>query len=185
MPKNHIAGRLRGVQVLLSSDDIAARVRALGAAIARDYADSTDLVLVGVMRGSVCFLADLMRAIERPLRIDFCGVRSYSGTTGGNPELISDLLGEVRGADVIVVEDIIERGVTLRAAMELISRQGPASLDVCALLRKDVPREWEPKARYIGFEIGPEFVVGYGLDYEQRFRNLPHIGIPEPGELAG
>jgi hypoxanthine phosphoribosyltransferase len=171
------------MRLLLSSDDIADRVRALGAAIARDYAGSRDLVLVGVMRGSVCFLADLMRAIDRPLRIDLCGVRSYSGTEGGDPELLSHLLGDVRGADVIVVEDIIERGMTLRAATELISQQRPASLEVCALLRKDVPREWEPKARYVGFEIGPEFVVGYGLDYEQRFRNLPYIGVPEPGEL--
>lgn len=160
-------------------------MRELGAAIAHDYAGSHDLVLVGVMRGSVCFLADLMRAIERPLRIDFCAVRSYTGTTGGAPELVTDLLGDVRGADVVIVEDIIERGVTLRAAMELVQRQGPASVEIAALLRKDVKREWEPVARYVGFEIGPEFVVGYGLDYEQRFRNLPYIGVPEAGDLAG
>jgi len=173
------------VRVLLSSNQIQARVREMGAGISRDYATSTDLVLVGVMRGSVCFLADLMRAIDRPLRIDFCAVRSYSGTSGGTPELVTNLLGDVRGADVVIVEDIIERGVTLQAVMQLVERQEPKSVALCTLLRKDIVRNWEPKVRYVGFEIGPEFVVGYGLDYEQRFRNLPYVGIPDPGEIDG
>lgn len=171
------------MRVLLTKEQIDQRVRELGAEITRDYADSNDLVLVGVMRGSVCFLADLMRAIDRPLRIDFCAVQSYEGTTGGKPGLVTDLLGDVRGADVVLVEDIIERGVTLRAALELVKRSEPASVRICALLQKDVPRDWEPEAAYVGFEIGPEFVLGYGLDYNQRFRNLPYIANPNEDDL--
>jgi len=171
------------VRALLTKEQIDQRVRELGAEIARDYADSPDLVLVGVMRGSLCFLADLMRAIDRPLRIDMCSVQSYEGTKGGDPGSVTDLLGDVRGADVVLVEDIIERGVTLRAALELVKRGEPASVRICALLQKDIPRDWEPNATYVGFEIGPEFVVGYGLDYNQRFRNLPYIGVPDEEDL--
>ncbi|MCC7364451.1 MAG: hypoxanthine phosphoribosyltransferase [Dehalococcoidia bacterium] len=172
------------VRVLITAEEIASCVRELGARIADDYRDSPDLVLVGVLRGSFCFLADLARAIHVPLRVDCIGLASYAGDRAGAVRITSDLVENIEGADVIVVEDIIERGSTLGAALELLAARQPASLAVCSILRKDVPREHDIDARYVGFEIADEFVVGYGLDYAQRFRNLPYIGIPGPEDLA-
>lgn len=173
------------VQTLISADEIRGRVRALAKQISADYAASPDLVLVGVLRGSVCFLADLMREIDLPLRFDCIGLKSYAGTEGGTPIVTTELIDVVAGADVLLVEDIVERGTTLRAALDAVSALGPRSLEICALLRKAIAGQGPlPPARYIGFEIGPEFVVGYGLDYNQRFRNLPCIAIPSPADLA-
>ncbi|MBI5949953.1 MAG: hypoxanthine phosphoribosyltransferase [Chloroflexi bacterium] len=167
------------MKVLLDEATIAARVRELGAAITADYRESGDLVLVGIMRGAVCFLADLMRAIDLPLRVGMLDVRSYQGTGPGQPSIQGDVPGGLAGADVVVVEDIIDRGVTLDAVMTALRWERPASVEVCALLRKPgkcSPR-WLTGVKYDGFDIGEEFVVGYGLDYDQRWRNLPYVAL--------
>ena len=165
---------------LISAEAIGARVHELGAEIARDFAGAPDLVLVGVLRGSFCFLADLARAIDLPLRIDLVALRSYDGETGGDVRVLAGPFGSVRGASVVLVEDIIERGATVTEAVALLEREGARSVDVCTLL-------WKPSARaaagrYVGFEVPDEFVVGYGLDFEQRYRNVPFIGVLDDDE---
>jgi len=169
------------VKVLLDEATIAARVRELGAAIAADYGGARDLVLVGIMRGAVCFLADLMRAIDLPLRVGTLDVRSYHGTAGGQPSVQGDVPGGLAGADVIVVEDIIDRGLTLDAVVTSLRWERPGSIAVCALLRKpgSCSAKWLTGVKYVGFEIEDEFVVGYGLDYEQRWRNLRYVAVWE------
>ncbi len=172
------------MKVLLDEATIAARVRELGAAITADYRDSRDLVLVGIMRGAVCFLADLMRAIDLPLRIGTLDVRSYHGTAAGPPNVRGDVPGGLAGADLVVVEDIIDRGVTLDAVVTSLKWERPASIEVCALLRKpgSCSPQWLTGVKYAGFDIGDEFVVGYGLDYDQRWRNLPYVALWEEGD---
>jgi hypoxanthine phosphoribosyltransferase len=170
---------------LISAEQISARVRELGAEIARDYASSNDLVLIGMLRGAVCFLPDLMRAIDLPLRVGFLGLHRYSGTLGGDLRLSADEMDNVAGADVIVVEDIIEHGTTLNAALELLRDRLPGTISVATLLRKrELVRFAFDELRYVGFEIGPEFVVGYGLDHDQRYRNLPFVAVLEAGDRA-
>lgn len=165
---------------LIPAADIAARVRELGAVIGADYRDSPDVVLVGVLRGSFCFLADLARAIEIPVRIDLLALRSYQATSGGEVERLAGPFDSVAGADVILVEDIIERGSTVDCASELVMAAGARSVAVCTLLWK--PAAGGPRARYTGFEVADEFVVGYGLDLDQRLRNLPYVAVLEPGD---
>lgn len=170
---------------LISAETIADRVRELGAEITRDYAGSNDLVLIGMLRGSVCFLPDLMRAIGLPMRIGFLGLHRYDGTVGGDLRLSADETDNIAGADVIVVEDIVEKGTTLHAALDLLRERLPGSLAVVALLQKPGLAEFPlPELRYVGFEAGPEWVVGYGLDLDQRYRNLPYIAALEREDLA-
>ncbi|MFN8507691.1 MAG: phosphoribosyltransferase family protein [Dehalococcoidia bacterium] len=165
---------------LIPADAIAARVRELGAEITRDYRDSPGLVLVGILRGSLCFLADLARAIDLPVRIDVMALRSYAGETGGTVELLAGPFDPVEGADVLLVEDIIERGATVARATASLLAAGARSVEVCALLWK--PAGGGAPGRYTGFEIPDAFVVGYGLDLDQRYRNLPFVAIlDEPG----
>jgi hypoxanthine phosphoribosyltransferase len=174
------------VRELLSADAIAGRVQELGATITQDYAGSPGLVLVGVLRGSLCFMSDLMRATAIPTRVELVDVRSYRGTQGGKPRLRLDLRGDLAGLDVLVVEDIVERGTTLSAVLAALRVHQPRTLAVAALLRKPAPAEpGRPEPRYVGFEISDEFVVGYGLDYDERFRHLPFIGVPDADDLAG
>lgn len=166
------------MQPLISASTIAHRVRELGASIRADYAASPDPVLVGVLRGSLPFLADLMRAIDRPLRVDLLTIRSYQGTGAAPPELLSGLSEPLAGSDVLVVEDIVDRGETIAAVTGVLAASGARSVAVCSLLvrrERALPPGIEP--RYAGFEIGPDFVVGYGLDYNQRYRNLPYIAV--------
>ncbi|MGE5597579.1 MAG: phosphoribosyltransferase [Hyphomicrobiales bacterium] len=170
---------------LIPAVRIRRRVEELGEEIARDYARSDDLVLVGLLRGSVCFLADLMRAIDRPLRIECLDLRSYNGYRAGEVIVYSSELTGLEGADVIIVDDVLDRGRTIQAAIDMARSLGPASVEACTLLRKDVARSPEVSVRYVGFDIGPDFVVGYGLDYSQRFRNLPFVGIPSASDLSG
>jgi hypoxanthine phosphoribosyltransferase len=166
---------------LISADRIADRVRALGAGITQDYASSADLVLVGMLRGSVCFLPDLMRAIDLPLRVGFLGLHRYDGTLGGDLRLSADETDNLAAADVVIVEDIVEHGTTLNAALELLRDRMPRSVAVATLLWKPGSAKFSfEELRYVGFEIGPEFVVGYGLDHDQRYRNLPFVGVFEP-----
>ncbi len=168
-------------RVLLHPDEIQERVRALGAEIRRDYAGRR-VIFVGILRGAVVFLADLIRALDAPVMIDFMAVSSYgkSTTSSGVVRISKDLNESIEGEHVVVVEDIIDSGLTLRYLVDLLRRRNPASLRVCTLLLKDRPRDYAVALDYVGFTIPDEFVVGYGLDYAGYYRNLPYIGVLAP-----
>jgi hypoxanthine phosphoribosyltransferase len=168
---------------LLTADAIAARVAALGQEIARDTPPG-QLTVVGVLRGAFVFMADLVRAIPRDLRCDFLGVRSYGDATvsSGIVEITGDLLLPIAGEHVVLVEDIVDTGLTLRYLVEILEARKPASLRVCALLSKPSRRRVEVPVHHVGFEVPDEFVVGYGLDAAQRYRNLPHIAVLESSD---
>lgn len=170
-----VAGR---VEVLISEVDLRARVKALGEEITRDYA-GRPLVVVGVLKGSFIFLADLVRAIDLPVLVDFIGVSSYQGTTTtGAVKITSDLTRPIDGKDVLLVEDIVDTGLSMRYLLDNLSVRRPASLRVCALLEKPARARVKVPIDYRGFVIGDEFVVGYGLDWDGRMRNLPFVGVP-------
>jgi hypoxanthine phosphoribosyltransferase len=165
-------------RVLLSADQIAARTRELGAQITRDYAGRS-LVLVPVLKGSFVFAADLARAVEAPLRIDFLGVRSYGAGTesSGVVQITHDLSRPIEGEDVLLVEDIVDTGLTVAHLVALLETRGPRSVRVCALLHKPSRARASAVVDYVGFTIDDRFVVGYGLDFDERHRNLPYIGV--------
>lgn len=165
---------------MLSSKDIAARVKALGEQITAEYKDK-NLVLVVVLKGSFIFAADLCRHIDLPLRVDFLGVRSYGeGTeTSGVVQITQDLSKPIAGEHVLIVEDIVDTGLTIAHLMDLFRTRGPKSVNVCALLHKPARARVEVKIDYLGFTIEDKFVVGYGLDFAERHRNLPYIGVVE------
>jgi len=174
----HAHHRLGGddVEVLLPADRLRARVEEIGREITRDYA-GRPLVLVGVLKGALVFLADLMRAIDLPLSLDFVGLSSYVGAqTSGKIELTSDLTRPIAGKDVILVEDIVDTGLTMHWLLQRLEERDPASLAVCALLVKPTRARVAVPVRYRGFDIADEFVVGYGLDHDGRLRNLPYVG---------
>jgi hypoxanthine phosphoribosyltransferase len=174
------------LEILYSEEQIKARVSELGAQITRDYADK-DLVVVGVLKGSVVFLADLIRSIDSNLTIDFMAVSSYKdGTVStGDVEILKDLTNPIRGKDVIICEDIVDTGLTLFRLMEILGSRGANSLKIASLLDKPEPRiKKELKIDYCGFQIPNKFVVGYGLDAAGRYRNLPFIGIVINPEIA-
>ena len=169
------------VTTMLSAAQIAARVAELGAQITRDYADRR-LVLVSVLKGSFVFTADLCRAIDIPsVRVEFLGVRSYGeGTSSsGVVQITQDLAHPIEGEDVLLVEDIIDTGLTIAHLLELFRTRHPASLKVCSLLHKPARTKVEVPVHYLGFTIEDRFVVGYGLDWAERYRNLPYIGVVE------
>jgi hypoxanthine phosphoribosyltransferase len=169
------AGR---VEVLIGEADLRARVGALGEQITRDYA-GRPLVVVGVLKGSFIFLADLVRAIDLPLTVDFIGISSYQGSrTTGVVQITSDLGRSIEGKDVLLVEDIVDTGLTMRYLLDNLATRGPSSLKVCALLEKPARARIRVPIDYRGFVIGDEFVVGYGLDWDGRMRNLPFVGVP-------
>ena len=165
---------------MLSSEQIAARVKELGAQIAAEYKDR-NLVLVVVLKGSFIFASDLCRAIDANVRIDFLGVRSYGeGTeTSGVVQITQDLSRPIAGEDVIIVEDIVDTGLTIAHLMDLFRTRGPRSVKVCSLLHKPARARVAVKVDFLGFTIEDKFVVGYGLDFAERYRNLPYIGIVE------
>jgi hypoxanthine phosphoribosyltransferase len=165
---------------LLSTDEIAARVRDLGAEITREYAGKT-LVLVCVLKGSFVFAADLARAIDLPVRIDFLGVRSYGvdTETSGVVQITHDLSRPIDHEHVLLIEDIVDTGLTIAHLMDLLRTRSPASVRVCALLHKPARARIEVKIDFLGFTIEDRFVVGYGLDFAERYRNLPYIGVVE------
>ena len=174
------------LEILYSEEQIKARVSELGAQITRDYADK-DLVVVGVLKGSVVFLADLIRSIDSNLTIDFMAVSSYKdGTVStGDVEILKDLTNPIRGKDVIICEDIVDTGLTLFRLMEILGSRGANSLKIASLLDKPEPRiKKELKIDYCGFQIPNKFVVGYGLDAAGRYRNLPFIGVVINPEIA-
>ncbi|NUQ78055.1 MAG: hypoxanthine phosphoribosyltransferase [Polyangiaceae bacterium] len=168
------------VSTLLSAEEIAARVRELGAQITRDYKDRR-LVLVCVLKGSFIFTADLCRAIDLPLRIEFLGVRSYGeGTSSsGVVQITQDLSKPIEGEDILIVEDIVDTGLTIAHLLELFRTRKPSTLKVCALLHKPARTKIEVPISYLGFTIPDRFVVGYGLDWAERYRNIPFIGVVE------
>ena len=169
-------------KVLLSEDELKKIVEDLGAKITEDY-KGKKLVVVSVLKGSVVFMADLMRAIKIPCSIDFMAVSSYgSGTkTSGVVKIIKDLDSEVVcGSDLLIVEDILDSGVTLEYLMKVLSARNPNSIKICTLLDKPERRKANIKADYSGAQIPDAFVVGYGLDYDEKYRNLPFVGILKP-----
>jgi hypoxanthine phosphoribosyltransferase len=163
-------------EILVQPDDLQQRVRALGRQISEDYADK-DLLLIGVLKGAVFFLSDLMRQIDVPCEVDFMAVASYGSSTesSGVVRILKDLDAAIEGRDVLIVEDIVDSGLTLNYLLRTLRTRGPASLEVCALLTKPDRREVDTPVRYIGFEIPNRFAIGYGLDHAERFRNLPYV----------
>lgn len=168
------------VRPLITAEEIAARVKALGAQIQQDYADRR-LVLVCVLKGSFVFTADLCRAIDLPLRIEFLGVRSYGEGTqsSGIVQITQDLSRSIEGEDILIVEDIVDTGLTIGHLLDLFATRKPASLKVCALLHKPARTKVQVPIHYLGFTIEDKFVVGYGLDWAERYRNVPFIGVVE------
>lgn len=159
---------------VVAEDDLKRRVVELGESIARDHAES-DLRLVTILRGGLIFLSDLCRAIDLPLQVDFMAVSSYSGGAPGTVRITKDLDDPIDGANVIVVEDIVDTGLTLNYILRNLRSRNPASLEVCTMLDKDVRRIVDLPIAYRGFEIPDRFVVGYGLDYRGLYRNLPYV----------
>ncbi len=170
--------------VLLSEETIRARVQELADEVSRDYADKGDLVLVGVLKGSFIFLADLSRALSIPRTIEFIAVSSYgSGSVStGAVRLIMDVRGNIEGRHVLIVEDIVDTGHTLQYLLGILESHRPASIRTCSLLHKAEAAEVDVNIDYVGFSIGNEWVVGYGLDFAERDRTLPYIGIVTPDD---
>jgi hypoxanthine phosphoribosyltransferase len=163
-------------ETLVPEDRLAQRVRELAAEISRDYADG-DLLLVGVLKGAVFFLSDLMRHLEIPVEVDFMAVASYGSATksSGVVRILKDLDAVIEGRDVLIVEDIVDSGLTLQYLLRNLAGRDPRSLEVCALLVKPERAKVELPTRYVGFEIPNRFAIGYGLDYAERYRNLPYV----------
>ncbi len=168
------------ISVLISEQELKAKVKELGAQITEDYKDK-NMLLIGVLRGGVIFMSDLMRYIDLPIEIDFMQVSSYgSGTvTSGNVKILKDTETSVEGRDVLIAEDILDTGTTLHSLIDLIRKRGATSVKICTILNKPARRRVELVPDYVGFDIPDKFVVGYGLDYDQKYRNLPYVGVVE------
>lgn len=163
---------------LVTQEAMRARVRELGKEITRDYRGK-DLMVIGILKGGIMFFADLTRAIRLPLQMDFLLVKSQrrKGAQSGKIKVLSDVTEEIQGRHVLIVEDIVDSGRTVEQLIKRLRKQKPASLEVCALLSKTVRREIRVKVQYVGFEIPDQYVVGYGLDYQQKYRNLPYLAV--------
>ena len=172
-------------QVLITEADIQAKLAEMGAKITADYRDRS-LLLVGVLKGAFVVMADLARHIELPLQFDFMAVSSYGAATktSGVVRILKDLDHDLRDRDVLVVEDIVDSGLTLKYLLKNLAGRKPATLEVAALLRKEGIQQVPLDVRYVGFDIPNEFVVGYGLDYAEKYRNLPFIGKLRPSAYA-
>jgi hypoxanthine phosphoribosyltransferase len=169
-------------EVLISASEIERRVNELGVEIARDYAGK-DVLFIGVLKGVTCFMADLMRHTALSVSVDFMTISSYEGDRSGAVRIVQDLTENIRGRDVLIIEDIVDTGMTLNHLMKQLQAREPSRLRVCALLDKRVRRLVDVPLDYVGFEVPDEFVVGYGLDYRQRFRNLPFVATLRPEAL--
>ena len=165
-------------ETLVSAEELQRRVRELSAEISGDY-EGRDLVLIGVLKGAVLFLADLMRQLTVPCEVDFMAVSSYGSATdsSGVVRILKDLDAPIEGRDVLIVEDIIDSGLTLQYLVRSLRARAPGSLEVCALLTKPERRRVDLPIRYVGFEIPNRYVIGYGLDYAQRYRNLSYVAV--------
>jgi hypoxanthine phosphoribosyltransferase len=168
-------------ETLVSAEDLERRVRELGAEVSADYRNKDDLLLIGVLKGAVPFIADLMRELSVPCEVDFMAVSSYGSSTdsSGVVRILKDLDASIEGRHVLVVEDIVDSGLTLHYLIKNLRARNPASLEVCALLTKPERRRVDLPIRYVGFEIPNRFAIGYGLDHAQRFRNLRHVAVLE------
>jgi len=169
-------------EVLITEEELQARIAELGKAISADY-QGRDLLAVCILRGAVVFLSDLIRQIAVPHEIDFMAVSSYGGTStesSGVVRILMDLTTSIEGRDVLIVEDIVDTGLTLDYIIDNLKTRRPASLRTCALLNKHERRKVDVPLDYVGFDIPNKFVVGYGLDYEEKYRNLPFIGVLKP-----
>jgi hypoxanthine phosphoribosyltransferase len=173
-------------RILISGEEIQSKIRELGDVITEDYRGK-DLLLVGVLKGAFVVMADLSRHIRLPLQFDFMAVSSYGAATktSGVVRILKDLDHDIKGRDVLLVEDIVDSGLTLAYLLKNLRARGPASLEVCALLHKAEVQQVSLDIRYRGFEIPPEFVVGYGLDYSERYRNLPYVATLKPQAYGG
>ncbi|MGH3000833.1 MAG: hypoxanthine phosphoribosyltransferase [Gaiellaceae bacterium] len=171
-------------EVLIEPDALQQRVAELGEEISADYA-GRDLLLVGVLKGAVFFMADLMRHLTIPCEIDFMAISSYGDSTdsSGVVRILKDLDINIEGRHVLVVEDIIDSGLTLSYLIRNLEAREPATLEICALLTKPERREIDVPVRYVGFEIPNRFVIGYGLDFAERYRNLPYVGVLDPARI--
>jgi hypoxanthine phosphoribosyltransferase len=172
-------------EILIEPERLQRRVTELGAEISRDYADG-EVLLIGILKGAVIFIADLMRRLEVPCEVDFMAVSSYGSSTdsSGVVRILKDLETSIAGRDVLIVEDIIDSGLTLHYLIRSLRARDPRSLEVCALLTKPERRRVEDPIRYVGFEIPNRFVVGYGLDHAQRFRNLDYVAVLDDSAAA-
>lgn len=167
-------------RILLDEAKIAARLDALAHEIDTAYAGG-EIRAVGILKGSVFFLTDLLKRLKSPVTVDFIQVRSYAGTaSSGNIQLIHDLSMDIEGKDVLIFEDVVDTGRTLRRMLELISARRPRTLRIAALLKKRLPENANLPVDYLGFTIGPEFVIGYGLDLDEKYRNLPYVAVWNP-----
>jgi hypoxanthine phosphoribosyltransferase len=176
----------RGVsKILIDEETLRTRIAELGAEISEDYRDK-DLLLVGVLKGAVFFMADLMRNLSISCEVDFMAISSYGDSTdsSGVVRILKDLDLNIEGRHVLVVEDIIDSGLTLSYLIRNLESREPATLEICALLTKPDRREIDVPVRYTGFEIPNEFVIGYGLDYAERYRNLPYVAVLDPTVLT-
>lgn len=168
--------------ILVTQEQLSAKVAELGAIISRDYAGH-DLLLVSILKGAVVFMADLMRAVTIPCGIDFMVVSSYGGAntnSTGLVKIIKDLDEDLSGKDVLIVEDILDTGITLSHLVPMLKMRKPSSVKICTILSKPSRRKADIVPDYIGFEVPDEFVVGYGLDYDEKYRNLPYVGVLKP-----
>ena len=164
------------MRIMISSEEIQAKVKQLGEKINAHYAQSDkELVLIGLLRGSVIFMADLCRAIEKPHELDFMTISSYGGGTVSTRDvkILKDLDGEIHGKDVLVVEDIIDSGNTLSKVVEMLKTRNPNSIELCTLVSKPSRREIDLEVKFLGFEVEDRFIVGYGLDFDQKYRTYP------------
>ena len=163
-------------EILVQPDDLRRKVAAMGEQISKDY-EGRDLLLVGVLKGAVFFLSDLMREITVPCEVDFMAVASYGSATdsSGVVRILKDLDASIEGRNVLIVEDIVDSGLTLQYLLRNLRARGPESVEVCALLTKPERRKIDLEARYVGFEIPDKFAIGYGLDHAERHRNLPYV----------
>jgi len=173
-------------RILFSADDLNERVSELGSQIAADYAGK-DLVVVSVLRGAAIFMADLVRAIDLPLEMDFMAVSSYGSDvkSSGVVKVVKDLSSSIEGKHVLIAEDVLDSGLTLRYVLDMLAERGPASLEVAALFRKEGAQKVDVPCKYTGFACPNEFIVGYGLDYAEIYRNLPYVGVLDPRVYEG
>lgn len=168
--------------ILVSEEQLQNKVVELGAQISRDY-EGRDLLMVSILKGSVVFMADLMRAVKIPCGIDFMVVSSYGGAntmSTGLVKIVKDLDADLTGKDVLIVEDILDTGITLSHLLPVLRMRNPRSVRLCTILSKPSRRKAEIEPDYLGFEVPDEFVVGYGLDYDEKYRNLPYVGVLKP-----
>lgn len=168
-------------KVLISEEEIVKKTHELAATIAEDYADK-EVLMIGILKGAVMFMSDLARALPVPVQLEFMAVSSYgsSTTSSGIVRILKDLDKDITGKDVLVVEDIIDSGLTLSWLLKNLGARNPASIEVCTLLRKPDALKVPVTVKYLGFDIANEFVVGYGLDYAERYRDMPYIGTLKP-----